>query len=157
MPDYKKDLLQQIADDERRPVNEREAARRELAAPVAQSPPSSPRRGRNANTPQSQDDQDGDIESSFRYDSQLTTQDRIEAERGFDPPTQAILAAFGSSVLWLFQNNLAEITLLINLHGRTQSDFVREKTIKTIRWITDYSTVPSAKLQAQEFLHHQES
>jgi hypothetical protein len=31
MPDYKKDLLPQIADDERRPMNEREAARRELA------------------------------------------------------------------------------------------------------------------------------
>jgi hypothetical protein len=47
MPEYKKDLLQQIADDECRPAIEREAARPELAAPVAQSPPS-PRRGRNS-------------------------------------------------------------------------------------------------------------
>jgi hypothetical protein len=52
MPDYKKDLLQQIADDERRPMNEREAARRELAGPVTQSPPS-PCHGRNANVPSS--------------------------------------------------------------------------------------------------------
>jgi hypothetical protein len=153
MPDYKKDLLQQIADDERRPVNEREAARRELAAPVAQStPPSLRRRGRNSSVPQTQEDIDNDIESSFRYDSQLTTQDKIDIQRGYEPSTQAILAAFGSSVLWLFGNNLAEIALLIDLHGKTQSDFVREKTIKTIRWIADYSPIEMATIQAQQFL-----
>jgi hypothetical protein len=154
-PGDKRQMLQAIADDERRPVNEREAARRELAAPVAQSPSPSPhRRGRNSSVPQTQEDIDNDIESSFRYDNQLTTQDRIDIERGFDAPTQAILAAFGSSLLWLFQNNAEELRILIDLHSKTQSSFVRAKTINTIRWIADYSTVPSAKLQAQEFIHH---
>jgi hypothetical protein len=148
-PPESKTILQAIADDVRRVPHERAAARRELAGPVAQSPPSPRRRGRNANTPQSQEDIDSDLESSFRYDSQLTTQDRIEIERGFEPSTQAILAAFGSSLLWLFQNNAEELRILIDLHGKTQSDFVRAKTIKTIRWIADYSDVPAAKLQAQ--------
>jgi hypothetical protein len=151
MPDYKKDLLQQIADDERRPVNEREAARRELAAPVAQSPSPSPRRGRTSSVPQTQQDIDNDIECSLRYDRQLTIQDRIEVERGFEPSTQAILAAFGSSVLWLFGNNLVEIQLLIDLHGRTRSAIVRKKAVETIKWIADYSPT-EAKIQAQQFL-----
>jgi hypothetical protein len=152
-PGDKRQMLQAIADDERRPANEREAARRELAGPVAQSPPSSPRRRRNSNVPQTQADIDADIESSFRYDSQLTAQDRIEIERGFDTPTQAILAAFGSSLLWLFQNNAEELRILIALHSKTQSSFVRAKTINTIRWIADYSLNEVAKIQAQRFLN----
>jgi hypothetical protein len=58
-------ILRQIAGDERRPVNEREAALRELAAPVAQSPPpSTRRRGRNSDAPQTQDDLDSDVEEN---------------------------------------------------------------------------------------------
>jgi hypothetical protein len=145
-------ILQAIADDERRPANEREAARRELAGPVAQSPPSPRRRGRNANAPQTQEDIDNDIESSFRYDNQLTTQDKIDIQRGYEPSTQAILAAFGSSLLWLFQNNAEELRILIDLHSKTQSSFVRAKTINTIRWIADYSPNEVAKIRAQQFL-----
>jgi hypothetical protein len=131
-------LLQQIADDERRPAHERDAARRATA--TADQPTPSPRRhGRNADAPMAQGDQDADIENSLRRDHQLTTQDRIEIERGLDPPTQAILAAFGSSLLWLFGNNSADIELLIELHRRTHSDIVRKKTAETIRWIGDYS------------------
>ena len=153
-PPESRTILQAIADDVRRAPHEREAARRELAGPIAQSPAASPRRhGRNSNVPQTQADIDADIESSFRYDNQLTTQDKIEIEREFDAPTQAILAAFGSSLLWLFQNNAEELRILIDLHGKTQSDFVGEKTIKTIRWIADFSPNEAAKAQATQFLH----
>jgi hypothetical protein len=145
-------ILRVIIDDPASTDVERTEAKRALAElTTAQSTPPSPRRGRNANTPQSQEDIDNDIESSFRYDSQLTAQDRIEIERGFDAPTQAILAAFGSSVLWLFGNNLAEIQLLIDLHGRTRSDIVRKKAVETIKWIADYSPT-EAKIKAQQFL-----
>jgi hypothetical protein len=145
-------ILQLIINDDASTEVERTEAKRVLGEMTAKTPPS-PRRGRNSSVPQTQEDIDNDIESSFRHDSQLTTQDRIEIVRGLEPSTQAVLAAFGSSVLWLFENNLAEIALLIDLHGKTQSDFVRAKAIKTIQWIADYSTVPAAKLQAQEFLH----
>jgi hypothetical protein len=146
-----RELLQQIADDERRPAHERDAARRATA--TADQPTRSPRgHGRDANAPMTQADQDADIENSLRYDHQLTTQDRIEIERGLDPPTQAILAAFGSSLLWLFGSNSAEIQLLIDLHRRTHSDIVRKKASETIRWIADYSPIDSAKIEAQQFL-----
>jgi hypothetical protein len=102
------------------------------------------RRGRNANAPITQQDQDADIENSFRYDANLTTQDRIEIDRSLDESTRSILAAFGSSILWLFGNNTAEIQLLIDLHRKTQSDFVRAKTNTTIQWIADYSPIESA-------------
>jgi hypothetical protein len=50
-------ILQAIADDERRPENEREAARRELCPPAQGA---SPKRGRNSNAPMSQADIDSD-------------------------------------------------------------------------------------------------
>ena len=147
-----RELLQQIASDERRPAHERDAARRATA--TADQPTPSPRRhGRNANAPMTQADQDADIENSFRCDGKLTIQDRIDIERQLEPPTQSILAAFGSSLLWLFQNNTEELRILIALYGRTQSDFVRAKAAKTIQWIADYSPIDSAKTEAQQFLN----
>jgi hypothetical protein len=66
IPEDHKTILQLIADDERRPAHEREAARRELAAPVAQSAPSAPRRrGRNSNAPQTQQDIDSGVENWY--------------------------------------------------------------------------------------------
>lgn len=126
-PQNQKMILQHIADDVRRPENEREAARRELSAPGQPAP--SHRRGRNANVPQTQQDQDADIETSFRYDNQLTTRDRIEIERGLDEATQQILRAFANRILWLFADNMAEIELMISLYQRTQSNFVRGKAL----------------------------
>jgi hypothetical protein len=153
-------ILQLIVNDPASTEIERTEAKRALGELTTDQSPPAPRRGCNASVPQTQEDIDNDIESSFRHDSQLTTQDRIEVERAFEPSTQAILAAFGSSLLWLFQNNAEELRILIELHGETQSDFVRAKTIKTIQWIADYSTVAAAKLQAhafiREFDNHQE-
>jgi hypothetical protein len=69
IPEDHKTILQLIADDEHRPAHEREAARRELAAPVAQSAPSAPRRrGRNSNAPQTQQDIDSDVENWYLRD-----------------------------------------------------------------------------------------
>jgi hypothetical protein len=153
-PGDKKEMLQQIADDERRPTRERDAARRELET-AAQPAPTSPRRhGRSSNVPITQADQDSDIERDYRllHDGQLTTQDQIDFRRGLDESTQAILGSFASPVLDLFANNDAEIVLLIDLHGRTQSHFVRAKAMQTIGWIADYSPIESAKMKAQEFL-----
>lgn len=147
-PGDKKLILQQIADDVRRPDNEREAARRELLPPAQ----ASPRRGRNSNTPQTQQDQDADIENSFRCNDRLTTRDRIEIERSLDESTQQILRALGNRILWLFSDNLSEVELMISLHRRTQSDFVRGKALEAIQHIASYSTIQAAKSQAQEFL-----
>jgi hypothetical protein len=149
-------ILQHVIDDPASTEVERAEATRELNATAPSTPPSS-RRGRNANVPMAQQDQDADIENSFRYDAQLTTQDRIEIDRSLDQSTRSILAAFGSSILWLFANNAAEIQLLIDLHGKTHSDFVRAKTIQTIRWIADYSPIESAKTAAQQFLNQLDS
>jgi hypothetical protein len=150
-------ILRHVIDDPASTEVERAEATRELNA-TDQSAPSSPRRGgRNANVPMSQQDQDSDIENSFRYAANLTTQDRIEIVRSLDESTRAILAAFGSSILWLFADNAAEIQLLIDLHGRTHSDFVRAKTIQTIRWIADYSPIESAKTAARQFLNQLDS
>jgi len=153
-PPDSRTILQMIADDETRPPQEREEARRAIAElNVDQSPPSR-LLGRNANAPQSQADVDSDIESHFRnfHDPRLDGQGRREIEQCLSELTRAILAAFGNSLLWLFTNNDAEIKILIDLHRRTQSDFVREKTARTIRWIADYSPLASAKAEAQQFL-----
>jgi hypothetical protein len=142
-PGDKKQMLQQIADDDRRPTHERDAARRELNADQPATPPR--RHGRNSNVPMTQADQDSDIERDYQllHDGQLTTQDQIDFRRGLDESTNAILRAFASPVL----------DLLIDLYSRTQSDFIRDRAAKTIQWIADYSTVPSAKTQAREFLN----
>jgi hypothetical protein len=153
MPNYKKDLLQQIADDEHRPANEREAARRELAAPAAdQSPPSSPRRrGRNSNAPQTQEDLDSDVENWFQRDlrdSSLTCSDRHAIFQGFDLWTQRLLDAFSNRLLGLF--SATDPQVLIDACSKTKSEFVKDKVIETIRHIAAYS--PIDKTQAQQFL-----
>jgi hypothetical protein len=154
-------ILRIIINDPGSTEVERAEAKRVLGESTDPSPPSQRRRSRNANVPMTQADQDADLNSAltFRSNDGLTSSDRIEITAGMDDSTRAILAAYGSSILWLFQNNAAEIQTLIDLHARTQSDFVREKTIKTIRWIADYSPIEAAKTQAKEFLdqldHHQ--
>jgi hypothetical protein len=151
LPPNQKMILQQIADDERRPMNEREAARRELAAPVAQSPPPSTRRGRNANTPPSQEDKDSDVENWFQRDlrdSSLTSSDRREIFLGFDPSIQKLLDVFSNRLLGLF--NATDPHVLIDAYRTTKSEFVKAKVIETIRHIATYS--PIDKTQAQQFL-----
>jgi hypothetical protein len=151
-PPESRTILQAIADDVRRAPHERDAARRELAGPVAQSPPSSPRRrGRNANTPQSQEDFDSDVENWYRrdlLDSSLTGSDRREIFQGFDPSTQALLDALSYRLLGLF--NAADPQVLIDAYSKTKSEFVKAKVIETIRHIATYS--PIDKTQAQQFL-----
>ena len=80
-PGDKQQMLQQIADDERRPLHEREAARRELA--IAGQPKSQPssRRARDADAPTSQSDIDSEIEAWYQrvlLDNNLTASDRRE-------------------------------------------------------------------------------
>jgi hypothetical protein len=153
-------ILQRVVNDPASTEVERAEATRELNA-TDQSAPSSPRRGgRNSGVPLSQSDLNGEIENWYRRvlpDSNLTGSDRREIFQGFDLSTQAILNAFTSHVLQLFADNAAEIQLLIDLHRRTHSDFVRAKTNATIQWIADYSPIESAKLHAQEFLQGQQS
>jgi hypothetical protein len=132
---------------------ERSEAQRVLGADP--SKPSSRRRGRHSNVPQTQADQDQDITTAITFRPTDTASDRIEIEAGMDESTRAILAAFGSALLWLFDNNAAEIQLLIDLHGRTQSDLVRLKTLQTIRWIAHYSPNEAAKNHAQQFIQDQ--
>jgi hypothetical protein len=151
IPQSQKMILQQIADDERRPVNERQAARRELAAPVAQSTPLSPRcRGRNSGVPQTQEDKDSDVENWYQRDlrdGSLTSSDRREIFLGFDPSTQRLLDAFSNRLLGLFSASDTEV--LIGAYGKTMSEFVKAKVIETVRHIATYS--PN-KTQAQQFI-----
>jgi hypothetical protein len=151
-PGDKRQILQQIADDERRPAHEQEAARRELAGPVAQSPPSSPRRrGRNANTPQTQEDLDSDVENWYQRDlrdSGLTCSDRHEIFHAFDPSTQSLLEEFSNRLVGLFSASDTEV--LIDAYSKTKNEFVKDKVIETIRHIVTYS--PIDKSQAQQFL-----
>src|SRR5580692_7008180 len=78
-------ILQLIINDDASTEVERAEAKRALAEmTVAQSPPSPRRRGRNANTPQSQEDKDSDVENWYRRDlrdSGLTCSDRQEISR----------------------------------------------------------------------------
>jgi hypothetical protein len=152
IPQSQKMILQQIADDERRPVNEREAARRELAAPAALSTPPSPRRrGRNS-VPQTQEDKDSDVETWYRdlRDNSLTTSDRREIFLGFDLSTQKLLDVFSNHLLGLF--NATDSQLLIDAYSTTKSEFVKAKVIETIRHIATYSPIEAGKTQAQQFL-----
>jgi hypothetical protein len=60
-------ILQLIINDDASTEVERAEAKRALAEmTVAQSPPSPRRRGRNSNTPQSQEDTDSDVENWYR-------------------------------------------------------------------------------------------
>jgi hypothetical protein len=152
IPPESRMILQAIADDERRPAHEREAARRELANGESPSKPSLRRRNRNSNLPMTQQDQDADLTTALTFRPSETSSDRIEIEAGMDDSTRAILAAFGSCLLWLFDNNAEEIRILIDLHRRTQSESIRDKATKTIRWIADYSTNEAAKAEAQQCL-----
>jgi hypothetical protein len=152
-PPESKTILQAIADDVRRAPHEREAARRELAGPVAQSPPSSPRRrGRNANTPQSQEDIDSDVQNWYQRDlrdKSLTSSDRRDIFQGFDPWTRGLLDAFSNRLLGLF--NATDPQVLIEAYRKTKSAFVKAKVIETIHHIATYS--PIDKTQAQQFIH----
>ena len=153
MPDYKTDLLQQIADDERRPPHEREAARRELA--TADQPktalPSPRRHGRNANAPSSQQDIDDDILAWFKRDARLTLADRIEVFRSYDPSTQAIIDALVDPVLLALYRE-SDFTLLKDIYQRTHSDSIRARAASTIRHLAQHSTIAAARIAATEFL-----
>jgi hypothetical protein len=153
IPQDQKMILQAIADDERRPAHERDAARRELATPVTQSAPSSPRRGRNV--PQSQADEDTDLEKAltFRPNDCMSIMDRIEVERGYDPATKKILDAIGNNcLLWLFGNNVADVPVLIACVNRTESILVKAKALDALRLISQRSPIDSARAQALQFL-----
>jgi hypothetical protein len=95
-----RELLLQIADDERRPAHERDAARRATAT-ADQPTPSTRRHGRNANAPQTQDDIDADLDQAltFRPTDGLTTQDRIAIQKKLPESTRAILDAISSNCL----------------------------------------------------------
>jgi hypothetical protein len=152
-----RELLQAIANDEHRPMREREAARRELANPADQPKVQSPcRHRRNANTPMSQADEDGDLEQALTFNPNdgLTTQDRIEIQRGLPESSQLILNAIGNNcLLWLFTNNVADVPVLIDCVNRTGSSLVKAKALDTLHLISRHSPIESAKLQAQEFLN----
>jgi hypothetical protein len=146
-------ILQLIIDDATSTEVERTEAKRALGELATdQSPPPAPRRrGRNANTPQSQEDLDSDVENWFQRnlrDSSLTSSDRRDIFQGFDPSTQALLDAFSSRLLGLF--NAADPQVLIDAYGKTKSAFVKDKVIETVRHIATYS--PIDKAEAQQFL-----
>jgi hypothetical protein len=148
-------LLQLIIDDPSNTDQERTEAQRALDELTAdQSRPSRRKYGRNGNLPQTQADQDADIEAHFRnlHDDALTLQDRTQIDSEFGQDTQLILDGFFSEIAALYTCNDAEIPLLIGLAKRTQSDFVRTKTLRAIRAIAGYSQSEVAKRQAQEFL-----
>jgi hypothetical protein len=156
-PGDKRQILQSIADDERRPEHERDAARRELNADQPQSPR---RRGRNSTAPITQEDRDCDIENWYHrdlLDKDLTSTDRNEIFNGFDSSTQAILDAFGSNILWLFGNNAVEVPVLIEAVRNTKSDFIRSKALMTLGAIARNSTIETAKAAATDFLTRQEN
>jgi hypothetical protein len=144
-----------IADDERRPPQERAKAQRAIAElNLLQSSPS-PRHGRNANVPQSQADIDADLTQAltFRPNDSLTMMDQIAIERGLPESTKSILDATGDNILLrLFSNNLADVPVLIDCVSRTGSELVKGKALDAIRVISQHSTIPAARDQANEFL-----
>jgi len=151
-------LLQLIIDDPASTDQERTEAQHALSELTADQRLPSPRKyGRNGNLPQTQPDEDADIEAHFRnlHDDALTQQDRIQIDSEFGQDTQLILDAFFSELAALYTRGDAEIPLLIGLAQRTQSDFVRAKTLRAIRAIAGYSQSEAAKRQAQEFLQTQ--
>lgn len=150
-PPESKTILQAIADDVRRAPHEREAARRELAGPVAQSTALSPRRRSRNDTPMTQEDKDCDVQNCFQRDlrdSSLTSSDRRDIFLGFDLSTRGLLDAFSNRLLGLF--NATDPQVLIDAYRKTRSAFVKAKVIETIHHIATYS--PIDKTQAQQFL-----
>jgi hypothetical protein len=147
-------ILQLIIDDPASTEVERTEAKRALGELTADQPtPQSPRRrGRNSNTPQSQEDLDSDVENWYQRDlrdSSLTSSDRRDIFQGFDPSTQALLDAFSNRLLGLFSPDDSQV--LIDAYRQTKSEFVKAKVIETIRHIAAYS--PIDKTQAQQFIH----
>jgi len=158
-PQDSKAILQMIADDETRPPQEREEARRAIAELNVDQSPSPRRLGRNANAPQSQADVDSDIQNHFRnlHDPRLDGQGRREIELDLSESMRAILGAFGNRLLWLFHDNAAELPLMMDLYQRTQSEFVKAKALEVITHIAKYSTISAARQQASEFLNQVDS
>jgi hypothetical protein len=155
-PPNQKMILQQIADDEHRPANEREAARRELAA--ADQPQRQSRRPMR-DVPITQQDQDSDIENWFKRGPRddLTSHERAEIFKSLDDSTQLIIDAIENPILALYVNNETEITLLIQTYRQTQSEFVRKKAMGAITAISKYSTVQAARDKANEFINQLDS
>jgi hypothetical protein len=144
-----------IADDERRPPQERAEAQRAIAELNVQSPSSSRRHGRNSNVPQSQADIDADLEQAliFHPNDSLTMMDQIQIERGLPESTKSILDAIGDNcLLWLWTNNATDVPVLIDCVSRTGSELVKGKALDAIRVISQHSTIPAAREQASEFL-----
>jgi hypothetical protein len=153
-------LLQLIIDDPASSEQERTEAKLALGEmSTDQSTPPSRRLGRNGNVAQTQMDVDADLEQAltFRPNDGLTTQDRIEIERGLPESTRAILNAIGdNTLLWLFGNNVADVPVLIECVNRTGSRVVKEKAIQALQLIATHSTIESAKMQAQQYLSENE-
>jgi hypothetical protein len=153
IPQNQKTILQQIADDICRPDAEREAARRELTPSIQTAP--SHRRGRNANAPMSQADEDADLEMALtsRPNDGLTSTDIREIEAAFDPLTRQCLDAIGSNLLLqLFTNNATDVPILISLVRRTGSVLVKTKALDALRLISTRSPIEAAKIDAKNFL-----
>jgi hypothetical protein len=145
-PGDKRQILQTIADDKRRPAH----ARRELGADQPQSPR---RRGRTTNAPATQDDQDSDLLAAlnFRRNDGLTASDYCELCRSFDQITNDCLDAIGHTLLLSIWKD-TDAQLMIDLHVRTNSPIIRSRCHAVIEHIAAYSSIDAAKLQAQEFL-----
>jgi hypothetical protein len=144
-------ILQLIIDDPASTEVERTEAKRALGELAADQSPPSPRRGRNASVPQTQDDLDSDVENWYRrdlLDSSLTSSDRRNIFLGFDLSIQKLLDVFSNRLLGLF--NATDPQVLIDAYRTTKSAFVKAKVIETIRHIATYS--PLDKTQAQQFL-----
>jgi hypothetical protein len=144
-------ILQLIINDDASTDVERTEAKRALGELTVASPPPAPRRGRNANVPQTQEDIDSDVENWYRRDlsdSGLTCSDRQEIFQTFDPSTQRLLDAFSNRLLGLF--DAADPQVLIDAYRKTNSAFVKDKVIETIPHIATYS--PIDKTQAQQFV-----
>jgi hypothetical protein len=155
LENYRRKTLQRIIDDASSTPLERAEAQRAILDD--QSGPRPPRRfGRNAKIPQSQADQDADIENHFRNlrDDRLDSEARREIEDSLPESTKAILDAYFSEMMAIYTRHDTESPLLIDLAKRTQSDFVRAKTLQAIRAIAGCSE-SAAKRQAKDFLQTQ--
>jgi hypothetical protein len=119
------------------------------------SSPAPRRYGRNANVPSSQADVDSDIENHFRScgDGRLDADARREIWRALDESTRNIIDAIEDvEMLGSGQVSARDVPTLIDLVGRTQSDFVRGKCLAVLQLIADFSPIESVKTEAQEFL-----
>jgi hypothetical protein len=147
-------ILQLIADDPASTYIERTEAMRVLGEMTGQPAPSH-RRGRNANAPMSQADEDADLEMALtsRPNDGLTSIDIYEIEAAFHPVTRQCLDAIGSNLLLhLFTNNEADVPILISLVQRTGSVLAKTKALDALRLISTRSPIESAKIAAQTFL-----